>query len=388
MNPVYLDHAATTPMRPEVRVAMEPYQDTRFGNASSLHRWGREAAAALEDARAKVAEALGARPSEIVFVRGGTESDNLALFGSWRSGHGQGAAPRVAVTAIEHSAVLDAAAVLGEEGATVLVLDVAPDGSLDLDALASYLQEEPGLISVMWVNNETGVRLPVEEVAATGRAHGAIIHTDAAQAVGKLPVSVSDLPVDLLTATGHKINGPKGTGILFVREGTPLHPLLHGGGQERKLRPGTEDVAGAVGFATALQLAVEEQAATHRRLSALQTDFERKLTAAISGARIRCSEGSRSPHVSSVGLPIVHGEGVLMALDLEGIAVSGGSACHSGAGAGSHVITALYGADDPYTTVRFSFGHDTSVADIERAVDVTVAVVSRFPPLSGGASTS
>jgi len=382
MDSVYLDHAATTPIRPEVRAAMAPYQDARFGNASSLHRWGREAASALEGARAEVADSLGAKPSEIVFVRGGTESDNLALFGSWRAGRALGRPPRIAVTAIEHSAVLDAASALRDDGATVLVLDVAPDGSLELEGLSTYLEAAPGLVSVMWVNNETGLRLPVEAVTALGHKYGAIVHTDAAQAVGKIPVSVATVPVDLLTATGHKINGPKGTGILFVREGTQLHPLLHGGGQERRLRPGTEDVAGAVGFATALRLAMTSQAETDRRLSTLRTDFEQRIAAALPDVRIHCGDGQRSAHVSSIGLPVEDGAGLLMALDLEGLAVSGGSACHSGAGAGSHVIAALYGSDDRYATVRFSFGYGTSEKDVERAASITADVARRFAPIS------
>jgi cysteine desulfurase len=256
MDPIYLDHAATTPLREEVLAAMQPWQSDAFGNASSLHRWGRAAHAALEGARAEVAAALGARPAEIFFVRGGTESDNLALIGSTRAKAASGR-PVLVISSVEHSAVRDAAAHLSAVGAAdVRVAEVSADGALDLEALAAMIEGREATVSVMWVNNETGLTLPVAAVAHLARAHGATFHTDAAQAVGKVPVDLRDVPADLLTATGHKINGPKGTGVLFVREGTHVPPLLFGGGQERGLRPGTEDVSGAVGFATALGLAV------------------------------------------------------------------------------------------------------------------------------------
>ncbi len=379
MEPIYLDHAATTPLREEVRAAMAPYQGERFGNASSLHRWGREARGALEDARADVAEAIGASPSEVYFVRGGTESDNMALIGSWQAAQGRGVRPTLIVSRIEHSAVLDAVTHLEtREGARVVRLEVSPTEGLDLGTLESTLREGPAIVSTMWVNNETGMTLPVDMIAELTREHGATLHTDAAQAVGKVPVSLRDVPVELLTATGHKINGPKGTGVLFIRSETPITPLLHGGGQEARLRPGTEDVAGAVGFATALRLAVEEREATTGRLSALRERFEDDLGRALPGVRVNCSDVRRSPHVSSIGIPVGDGGALLMALDLEGIAVSGGSACHSGAERASHVISALYGADDPLATLRFSFGHGTSEGGVRHAAAVTAQIVERF----------
>ena len=381
MDSVYLDHAATTPLREEVVEAMRPYAREVFGNPSSLHGRGRDAHAAREEARADVADALGARPSEIVFVRGGTESDNLAVLGSARARRQEpGAAAPLAVSAVEHSAVLEAARharACGEAELTEVA--VADDGSVDLDTLEEVASRGGATLSVMWVNNETGLVLPVEAVAQMGLRHGAVVHTDACQAVGKVPVALDRVPVDLLTATGHKLNGPTGVGILFVRSGTELAPLLHGGGQERGLRPGTEDVAGAVGFATALRLAVEEREEEARRLEALRSRFEAALTSTLPAVRINGGEGTRSPHVSSVGIPDVpDGQALLMALDLEGIAVSGGSACHSGAGTGSHVIAALYGDDDPLATVRFSFGRGTTEADVDRAVTVTERVVARL----------
>lgn len=377
---VYLDHAATTPVRAEVGAAMEPFARERFGNPSSLHRWGREAAAALEDARADVADALGARPSEIRFVRGGTESDNLAVLGSCTALAAMGAAPRLLVSAVEHPAVLEAAQYAAEIGvATLDTIPVSPSGSLDLDAITAGLTPGHSVVSVMWVNNETGLVLPVAELAIRAKAVGGVLHSDASQAIGKVPVDVSQVSLDLLTATGHKIGGPKGMGILFVREGTRLVPLLHGGGQERALRPGTEDVASAVGFAKALRLAVEEQAAESLRLDGLRADLERRLTAELGGIRVNGGEGPRAAHVSSLAFEgLRDGQALVMALDLEGVAASGGSACASGSAKGSHVIEALYGADDPYATVRFSFGKASVESDVERAVGATVCVVARL----------
>ena len=394
MTAVYLDHAATTPVRDEVRVAMEPYLARVFGNPSSSHRWGREAAAALEGARAELAEAVGAAPSEMRFVRGGTESDNLAIVGSCRARRGEATAAggdsgagalsrpgvsRLAVTRIEHSAVLEAAEHLEATGeATLSRIDVAADGSVDIDAAVEAAREGRATVSVMWVNNETGLILPVEEVRQAVSPYRATVHSDASQAIGKVPVSVKDVPVDLLTGTGHKINGPRGMGFLFVREGTPLSPLLHGGGQERALRPGTEDVASAVGLARAVRLAVEERASFAARAEALRSRLEVGLRA-VEGMRVNCGSGPRAAHVSSIGIPgIADGEGLLMALDLEGVAVSGGSACHSGAGKASHVIAALYGPDDDAATVRYSFGRSTTEAEVDRAIEATILLVRRL----------
>ncbi len=379
MDPIYLDHAATTPMREEVRAAMAPYLTERFGNPSSTHRWGREASAALEEARAQVAGALGARPSEIHFVRGGTESDNLAVAGRTAAVRASGATPCVVVSAIEHKAVLEAAERAAEEnGGRLVVLEVSDDGALDWGALDEALKVPSAVVSVMWVNNETGVVLPLPEVAERTRAAGACIHTDAVQAVGKVEVRVDRVPLDFLTLTGHKIYGPKGTGVLFARSGVEIEPLLHGGGQERGLRPGTEDVAGAVGVATALRLAVEEREREVERLEVLRGHLEGALGTRVTDLRVNGGRAARAPHVTSVGIGGVDGQALLMALDLEGIAASGGSACSSGSTVTSHVIRALYGPDDTRATVRFSLGRSTTEAEIARAVDVMAAAVERL----------
>lgn len=379
MNPVYLDHAATTPVRPEVRAAMAPFQEEVFGNPSSLHRWGRAASAALEEARATCAEALGAKASEIFFVRGGTESDNLAILGRAARLRADGHAPTVVVTGIEHKAVLDATWHATARGAgRRVVLRVGTDGAVDLDAFSEAVADGAAVASMMWVNNETGMILPVPQAAERARAAGATLHSDAVQAVGKVPVRVDQVSVDLLTVTGHKIYGPKGTGLLFVRTGTHLAPLVHGGGQERALRPGTEDVGGAVGLATALRLAVEEQEDESVRLGTLRDRLEARLRAAAPELRVNGADAPRAPHVASVAFPRVDGAALVMALDLEGVATSGGSACNSGATKASHVIATLYGNDDPFATVRFSLGRSTTEADVDRAVEATAAVLDRL----------
>lgn len=380
MDPIYLDYAATTPLREEVAAAMAPFATGLFGNPSSVHRWGRAAHAALEGARAEAAEAVGAKPSEVFFVRGGTESDNLALQGWLAPQASAGQIPTLVVSAIEHHAVLAAAESAGRAGhARVVHLGVSAAGEVDEDELRRALAGGPALVSVMWVNNETGMILPVGEVAAIVAEHGGAMHTDAAQALGKVPVDVRDVPLDLLSATGHKLYGPKGMGILFVREGTGLAPLLHGGGQERGLRPGTEDVAGAVGLARALRLAVDEMGAEAPRLTALRDRLAGALVQRIAGLRIHAVDAPRAPHVLSVGVPgVKDGAALLMALDLEGVAVSGGSACLSGGSKRSHVIAALYGPDDPHATVRFSFGRATLQSDLDRAAEATARVVTRM----------
>ena len=382
MNTVYLDHAATTPLRPEVREAMAPFLGDVYGNPSSSHRVGRRAAAALEDARERVADALGVRPTEILFVRGGTESDNLAVVGRAAVARRAGRTPVVAHTTVEHSAVLEASGVVEEEGGMRYEVGTAPDGRLDEAALDAALERSPDVLSVMWVNNETGTVLPVGDVARRAREAAVAVHTDAVQAVGKVPVDLADAPVDLLTATGHKIGGPRGTGILFVREGTELRPLVHGGGQERGLRPGTEDVMGAVGMAEALALALTEREDTARRLASLRDELEDALLEGLPGVRIHGGDGPRAPHILNVGIRDVHQDLLLAGLDMRGVACSGGSACHSGAhqgAASSHVLRALHGRDvEGYAALRFSFGHTSSADDVERALEATREVVEHL----------
>jgi cysteine desulfurase len=379
-QPLYLDHAATTPVRPEVRLAMEPYLADVFGNPSSAHAWGRRAAAALEGARERAAAALGARPAEVFFVRGGTESDNLAVLGAAGAATRSGRPPLIVHSAVEHKAVQESAEAVAAAGGRALEVRVDASGALDMDALDAALALHPSLVSVMWVNNEVGTVLPVPEVVRRARARDVPVHTDAVQAIGKVPVRVGgdDAP-DLLSVTGHKIYGPKGTGVLYARSGVRLQPLLFGGGQERGLRPGTQDVAGAWGMAIAVELAAAEQAAESERLGALRAELEALLAAGIEGLEVHGARGARAPHVANVGIPGVDQEALLAALDLEGIAVSSGSACNSGVTRASHVLRAMYGDEaDGRATVRFSLGRGTSAADVERAAHVTTRLVGRL----------
>ena len=379
MKAVYLDHAATTPIRNEVREAMEPYLSESFGNPSSLHRWGREASAALENARATVAEALSVSPKEIYFTRGGTESDNLAVLGCCKFMETHKKQLTLVVSAIEHSAILDPAKLVTEwQGVELVTLPVSQDGVLDQEPLKLALESGPTVVSLLWVNNETGLVFPVAEISDLVNELGGTMHTDAVQAVGKIPVNVRETSIHLLTASGHKIYGPKGTGILFVRSGVDLVPLVHGGGQEQTLRAGTEDVAGAVGFACSLQLAVEEQQQSCKRLTELRSVLERRLLELIPGLRINLQDANRASHISSIAIDDVDGEDLLAALDLEGIAASGGSACESGSTQTSHVITALYGEEHSAATVRFSLGRETTEHDIEQTILKLTSIVTRL----------
>lgn len=375
-EPVYLDYAATTPLRAEVREAMLSALGERWGNPSSVHRWGRDARAALEDARARFAAVIGASPAEVVFTRGGTEADNLAVLGRARADGSRA----VAVSAIEHKAVLASAKALAAEGGTARIIPVDGDGRVDLDALAEMVRSDrPAVVSVMWANNEVGVLQPVEQIAAVCAEAGAAFHTDAVQALGKLPVRMDRVPVDLAAFSAHKLGGPRGTGALFVRRGTQLHPLLHGGGQERGLRSGTEDVAAAAGFALAAELAEAERETVMARIGALRDRLEAGLRARVPGLRVNAAAAPRLPTISNVSAPGADAEMLLMALDLEGLAASSGSACSSGAVEPSHVLTAMgLPADVAGPSVRFSLGRETTDADIDRALEIFPAVIERL----------
>ncbi len=385
MSPIYLDHAATTPIRPEVRDAMMAILDGEFGNPSSAHGWGRRAAARLEEARERVAAAIGAERGEIFFVRGGTESDNLAILGHAEAVCRHGGIPYAVVSSIEHKAVLSAAAEVGNRGGRWDTFAANADGTLDMDGLDDALANGASIVSVMMVNNEVGIHFPIDDVLTRVKAQGALFHTDAVQALGKVPVDVVDLPVDLLSLTGHKIYGAKGTGVLFVRRGVEIAPLIFGGGQEGALRPGTEDVAGAVGMSIAVGLAVRERESESRRLGGLRDLLQSKLGSAIEGLQIHGDVPNRAPHILNVGIPNADPQALLAGLDLEGIAVSAGSACDSGAHAASHVLEALYGRMEGVAALRFSPGHSTTEADVVRASEATLQVLERMRSVEAGA---
>lgn len=379
MDAIYLDHAATTPLRPEVRSAMEPFLEKRFGNPSSTHRWGREASAALAEAREEAAEALGARAEEIHFLSGGTEADNLALLGrSWPLGPGGQEPGGVVISTLEHSAIREPAELLEMGGGRVDRVPVTPDGTVDLVLLDDALDAAPELVSFAWVNNEVGVRLPVEEVANRARNRGVPVHSDAVQAIGRVPVEVDRALVDLLTVSGHKLGGPRGTGLLYVRKGVELAPRTVGGGQEGGLRSGTVNVAGAVGLARALSLAVEEREAEAERMAHLRDELEALLRDGIPELLVHGADAFRAPHILSVGLPGLPADVLLAALDAEGVAASAGSACMSGTPGPGPALQALYGLEvRDRAPLRFSLGRTTTAREIQEAAERTVRVVNR-----------
>ena len=371
---VYLDHNATTPVAPEVLEAMLPYLREDFGNPSSLHWFGQRARAAVEEARACVAALVGAQPAEIVFTASGSESDNMAL----RGVAAKARAPRrgLVVGGLEHHAVLNTARALREEGWPVEIVRVREDGIVDLEDLAVKLGAGSALVSLMLANNETGVLQPVAEAARLARKHGALVHCDAVQAGGKLPIDVRTLDVDLLTLSAHKLCGPKGVGCLYVRRGTPMGALVRGGGQERNRRAGTENVAGIVGFGVAAALAAEVLPAEAARLRRLRDRLEERLLA-LPGARRNGGE-PRLANTANVSFPGAEAEDLVMALDLEGIAVSTGAACAAGGVEPSHVLRAMgLPPERVQSSLRLSLGRCTTETDVDRAADVIAAVLGR-----------
>jgi cysteine desulfurase len=378
----YLDHAATTPMRAEA-IAAVTAELTRTGNPSSVHGSGRAARRVVEDARDLVAARLGAEPAEVVFTGGGTEADNLAVKGAYWARR-DATCRDVLVSAIEHHAVGDAALWLAQtQGAQVTLLDVDASGRLDLDAYRAALSPRSAVVSVMWANNEIGTVQPVAEVAYAARAAGAVVHSDAVQAVGHVPVDFAASGLDLLSLTAHKLGGPVGIGALLARRSTALAAVQHGGGQERDVRSGTLDVVGAAGFAAAVDVAVSTLEAEAAREVALREELYARIRAAVPdavrhGAASRQEPGAGLPGVLSVGVPGAPGDAVVMLLDAAGVDASTGSACSAGVTTASHVISALGVPDvDARSVVRFSLGHTTTLADLERVSAVLPDVVAR-----------
>lgn len=377
MRAIYLDHAATTPLRREVLDAMLPFYNERFGNPSSSHSFGREARAGLEGARERIAGVLGVRRSEIVFTSGGTESDNLAILGRARARlNGDGGAPIVACSAVEHKAVLASAAHTAGMGATLLLVGVDPEGRVELSAIDEVLAQKPAVLSIMWVNNEVGTIQPIEQIAERCATRGVVLHTDAVQAFGRVPVRVLD-GISLLTLSGHKLGAPKGIGALFVREGVELGASQHGGGQERAIRPGTENIAAAIGLATAIELADAEREAEAGRLRALRDRLEKALTSAIPDLVVNAGGAERAPHILNLSVTGADQDALLVSLDLEGIAVSTASACQSGATEPSHVLVAMGRVMEGAATMRMSLGKTTTAAEIDRAADVIPGIIKR-----------
>ena len=381
-EPIYLDHSATTPVRPEVLEAMLPFFGPRFGNPSSTHRWGREARVALDEARERLARALGASADEICFTSGGTEADNLAVIGAWRAL--RQSRPAIVSTPIEHKAVLAAVDEIEAEGGTARLVTVNADGVVDMGSFNAALGDDVALCSVMWVNNEIGTVQDIPSLAAAAKERGALFHTDGVQALGKVAIDTRTLPVDYLSISGHKVGAPKGIGALFVRRGAPITPLLYGGTQDRGRRPGTENVAMSIGFARAVELAVEEREAECARLERLRNALEAALLAKIPDAVIHGRGAARAPHVLNISVPGTDSESMLMALDLQGVACSAGSACQSGSIDPSHVLTACGVRHDlASASVRLSLGSLSTDAHVARVAELFPALITRARRLSG-----
>jgi cysteine desulfurase len=382
IDPVYLDHAATTPVREEVFEAMKPFYGPRFGNPSSTHRWGREARAALDEARERVGRCLGARPDEICFTSGGTEADNLAILGAWRALKAKGRSA-VATTPIEHKAILGAVHQAAHEGAEERLLAMTPDGVIDDASFDQLVDDQVAVCSMMWVNNEIGSVQQIPELAARAKTRGVMVHTDAVQAFGKVRIDAQTQQFDFLTISGHKFGAPKGIGALFIRRGTHIEPLMHGGTQDRGRRPGTENVAAAVGLARAAELTLAESDAHCARIRKLRDRLEAGILAKVPDAVIHGRGAERAPHILNLSVPGTDSESLLMALDLRGIAASGGSACQSGSVTPSHVLTALGVRPDlASAAVRMSLGILTTDHCIDRVIEVFPALVAKARQLT------
>lgn len=373
---IYLDHNATTPLRPEVAEAMDRVLREVFGNPSSVHAEGVRAREELETARARCAALVGAAPAEVVFTAGATEANNLALFGT--AGREDLRGRHLVSTCAEHPSVEAPLARLEREGFAVTRLPVDAGGRVDPAALEAALRPDTILVSILWANNETGVIQPMEDLAAIVRARGIPLHVDATQALGKIPVDLGRVPADLLSASAHKLGGPKGTGMLVRRGGLPLEPFVRGGGQERGLRGGTENLAGAVGFGVACELAARELADRRRRYAALRDRLWEGLRRAVPGVRWNGGPGPVLPNTLNVCFPGASGELMLQALDLEGVAVSAGAACHSGSVEPSAVLLAMgLAPEEAAASLRLSVGHGVDEAQIDRVLEILPSLVAR-----------
>lgn len=376
MQRIYLDANATTPVLPEVLRAMEPHWNARFGNASAVHAFGRDARDAVDAARDQVAALIGGKPSEVTFTSGGTESDNLALFGILKTGD------HLVVSAIEHDAVLHAADAL--EAAGIAITRVLPDseGVIQPEAIATAMQPNTRLVSVMLANNETGAIQPIAKIGKIAHKHDALLHTDAVQAAGKIPVHVDYLRCDLLSLSAHKMHAPQGVGALWVRKGVTLRPMLHGGTHERRRRAGTENVPGIVGFGAAAAMASEWLASEGPQQLQQRRDRLQTALLDLGDATVNSGNAERVPNTLSIRFRGVNAEELVIALDLQGLAMSGGSACQSGAIEPSHVLSAMgLNDEEAHSSVRFSLSRLTTDEEVDRAIAITSTAVRRLRSL-------
>jgi cysteine desulfurase len=381
MQRIYLDHAATTPTRPEVMEAMLPYFTDAFGNASSIYSYGQEARRAVEEARTKVAGLIGARGEEIIFTSGGTEADNHALKGVAYANERKG--NHIITTSIEHHAVMEVCKFLGRRGFKITYLPVDEYGLVDPDDVKRAITGKTILISVMHANNQVGTIEPVEEIGEIAREAGVCFHTDAVQTLGHIPVNVDKLKVDLLAISAHKLYGPKGVGVLYVRKGTKLIPLMHGGEQEKRRRAGTENVPAIVGLGKAVELAGQEMGKEAERLAYLRDKLIKGLVEKIDHIRLNGHPTIRLPNNVNVSVDFVEGESMLLNLDLEGVCASTGSACSSASLEPSHVLLALgLPAEQAHCSLRFTLGRENTDADVERVLEVLPGIVARLRAMS------
>jgi len=378
---IYLDNSATTRIDDQVWDAMVPYFRDRFGNASSIHSFGQEARAAVEDARRAVAELIGADTRDIVFTSGGTESDNGALWGVWRSGYRSG--NHIITSKIEHPAVLATCKALESAGAEVTCLPAESSGRMDPGWVADAITDRTILISIMHANNETGVIQPLEEICALARERGILVHTDAVQSVGKIPVNVRQLGVDLLSLSGHKMHAPQGVGVLYVRGGVKLVPLLTGGSQERRRRAGSENVSGIVGLGAAARLALQRLPEMSGRIALLRDRLERQIKERIPDVRTNGTVQHRLPNITNLSFTGMEGEAAVIGMDLEGVAVSSGSACSSGSLEPSPVLIGMgLRPDAVQGSLRFSLCYHNTDAEVDRALEILIAVAGRLRGLA------
>jgi cysteine desulfurase len=383
MKRIYLDHSATTPVAPEVLEAMLPYFGEKFGNASSLHSFGLEAKEALEESRAKVAAILGAQPEEIIFTSGGTESDNLALKGIGYRSKEKGLGNHIITSSIEHPAILETCRKLETQGFEVTYLPVTKDGLVDPGTVESAVREETVLISIMHANNEIGTIQPLKEIGEIAAQKDVFFHTDAVQTAGKIPIDVNDMGLDLLSISAHKLYGPKGVGALYARKGTRLDSIVQGGGHERGLRSGTENVAGIVGLARAADLASQEMASEAKRLTDLRDKLAKMVLDSVKDAWINGTMTKRLPGNLNFGFRYVEGESLLLFLDSKGIAVSTGSACSSKKLEPSHVLLSLgLKAEECHGSLRITMGRSNTEEDVDYVARSITEAVERFRSIS------
>jgi len=372
MKPIYLDNNATTQAAPEVVQEMLPYFSQFYGNPSSMHTFGGNVAMKIKEARAKVADLIGAQAEEIVFTSCGTESDSTAIWAALRANPGK---RHVITSNVEHPAVKNLCEYLARNGYRVSYVPVDKKGLLDVDELYSKLDDETAIVTLMWANNETGVIFPVEEVAERVRKRGAVMHTDAVQAVGKLPINMGENDIAMLALSGHKLHAPKGVGALYIRKGTKFAPFLLGGHQEHGRRGGTENVAAIVGLGKAAELAAAKMEEENTRVKALRDRLENGLIQAIPNAIVNGDPDRRLPNTSSIAFEFVEGESILLMLDEFGICASSGSACTSGSLEPSHVLRAM---DVPFTAAHGSIRFSLSVYNTQDEIDL---VIEKLPPI-------